>query len=90
MFKLSKWDITNYLKSGANLNDSNKNGNTPIYGICYSGNPNYCEILLLTNRIKLDVINNFGDSVIIHCCRLGHSKILQLLLNYIETICIGI
>ncbi len=70
------------IKSGASLNSKNKNANTPIYGY-FIAVILIIEILLSTNRIKLDFINNFGDSTIIDCCRLGHSKTLQLLLNYI-------
>merc|ERR1719361_1697809 len=82
--------IRELIKNKADINAANKDGNTPIFAACNSdrpracGNPKFAEILLATNRVKMNVVNKEGDSLIIHCCRLGHKKILELLLNYIE------
>eukprot|EP01084_Bolivina_argentea_P090925 163756_1 len=76
--------IKTLIKYGANINLCNNNGSTAIYAICNCGNPNFVEILLSTNKCKLDIINLKGDSIIIHACRYGHSKVLETLLNYID------
>merc|ERR1719361_231402 len=51
----------------ADINAANKEGNTPIFAVCNSnrgracGNPKFTEILLATNRVKMDVINKEGE-----------------------------
>eukprot|EP01084_Bolivina_argentea_P002249 4157_1 len=73
------------ISAGANINHQNIKGNPPLYNICIRGNEKVCNMLLSTNKIKIENIKNKnGDTLILICCRNKNWKILPLLLNYVS------
>ena len=66
------------------MNRANEAGNPPLYELVGRGNPNFCDTLPTMKRCNVDAVNAQGESLLIRCARLGHSKVMDALLKYVS------